>query len=177
MALAAIGGAAIAAAPPPDGGTISIETRSAQGSPGTPPAPFVEAISEALAAKGFTILQDTGHAAYAAELTLSRSEAGTGSAKVPSGGAAVMPGAIAGAGAGVIVPFGTGQSKLVALQRIQIEMRIRKRGEDAIIWQGAAVTVRAAGTPKGEDAVVASDLGQALLRSYPAQPVSVVSVP
>ena len=58
-----------------------------------------------------------------------------------------------------------------------LEIRIRKRGEDAIVWSGTALTVRAAGTPKGADAVVAADLTRALLAPYPAQSPDVVAVP
>ena len=62
----------------------------------------------------FTILEDPGHAAYVAELILSRAEVGTGSAKVSSGGAAVTPGGAYGSvGAGVIIPLPTGKSRLV----------------------------------------------------------------
>jgi hypothetical protein len=113
-----------------------------------------------------------------AELTLSRVDVGTGTAKVPTGKSAVMPGGASGSvGAGVIFPLSTGQSTLVPLQRTRLEMRIRKRGEDNVVWHGAAVTIRAAGTRKGADELVASDLSQAVLRSYPAEPEDVVGVP
>ena len=89
-----------------------------------------------------------------------------------------MPGGAGGSvGAGVIIPLPTGKSRLVPLQRVQLELRIRRRGEESIIWHGAAVTVRAAGTKKGADEVVAADLSNTLLRSYPVQPEDVVGVP
>lgn len=159
----------------PTSGTISVEPRSAATDSVALTPTFVNAADEALAAKGLTILDDPGHAAYVAELTLSRTDVGTGSAKVPRGSAAVTPGL--GVGAGVSVPLSMGETRLVPLQRIRLEMRIRKRGEDAVVWTGAAVTVRAAGTKNGADAVVAADLSQALLRSYPAQPEDVITIP
>jgi hypothetical protein len=45
------------------------------------------------------------------------------------------------------------------------------------VWDGTAVTVRAAGTRTGADAPVAAALSEAVLRSYPAQPEDVVGVP
>jgi hypothetical protein len=175
--LGAVGSSATAATPP-DGGTVSIEAKTVDGTPDMPLATFVEGASEALAAKGFTILQDSGHAAYVAELTLSRVDSGAGTAKVATSGAAMTPGILGGAvGTGVNIPLGTGKSRVVPLQRTRMELRMHKRGEGAILWQATAVTVRAGGTEAGADARVASDLSQALLRSYPIQPDGVVGVP
>jgi hypothetical protein len=178
MALAPLLGGALAAANPPEGGTISIEAKTGDGEYDPSTVAFVNAASDALAAKGFTILPDPGHAAYVAELVLSRTDVGTGSAKVRAGKAGTTRGGSYGSvGAGISVPFGTGETKLVPLQRIQMEMRIRKRGEPEVIWNGAAVTVRAAGTRKGADEVVGADLSTALLRAYPLKIEDVVGVP
>ena len=178
MALAPAWGGALAAAVPPSGGTISIEPRTADGDYDTAMPSFVSAAADALAAKGFTILEDPGHAAYIVELILSRVAVGTGTAKAAKGKSAVMPGGASGSvGAGVSIPLSTGQSTLVPLLRTRLEMRIRKRGEEGVVWDGAAVTVRAAGTRKGADELVASDLSQAVVQRYPAEPEGVVGVP
>ena len=160
-----------AASPPPHGGTIAIEPRTADGEYDPAMPAFVAAASEALTAEGFTILDDPAHAAYRAELTLGRAAVGTGLGKDP-GGASVGV-----AGTGVVVPFSTGQSNVVTLRRTRLELRIGKRGEPGALWDGAAVTVRATGTRKGADASVASDLSKALLRSYPAEPGEVIGIP
>ena len=177
MVLASIWGGSLSATTPPDGGTISIEARTADGDPDPSLPAFVNAAGEALFAKGFTILQDHGHAAYVAELTLSRVDVGIGSAKVVAGSSSVAPSVSGSVGGGITVPLSTGKSRLVALQRIRLEMRIRKRGEEGFLWDGAAVTVRAAGTKKGADDRVASDLSEAVFRSYPARPAGLVGVP
>jgi hypothetical protein len=178
IGLAGISTALPAASPPPDGGTISIEKKVVEGddSPATPM--FVDAAGEALAEKGFTILQDPGHAAYVAELTLRRVEVGTGSAKVRAGSGTTMPGGAHGSvGAGVVIPLSTGKSTLVPLHRIELDMRIVKRGEDAVIWHGSAVTVRAAAPGKDADEAAVRDLSKALLRSYPVESEGAVSIP
>lgn len=171
-----VGGQPLSAAPP-SGGTIAIEAVSAPGDRDSVTRPFVDAAGEALASKGFTILEDKGHAAYVAELILTRVDVGTGSAKASSGNSSVTPGSSAGVGVGATIPLPTGKSRLVALQRIQIEMRIRKRGEDALVWHGSAVTVREAGTREGANGLVAPALSEAMLRSYPAEVQEVVGVP
>jgi hypothetical protein len=164
-------GGSLAAAPPPNGGTIAIETKTDDGDDDPATHSFVDAASEALTAKGFTVFDDPAHAAYVAELTLSRAAVGTGMAKVP-GDASVSA-----IGTGLVVPLSTGASSLATLERTRLEIRIRKRGEDGVVWDGTAVTVRTAGTRKGTEETVASALSQALLRSYPAEPTDVVGVP
>jgi hypothetical protein len=178
LALALAWGAPLPAAPPAAPGTISIEATGADAELRASVPAFVNAMDEALTAKGFTILQEPGHAAYVAELSLSRAEVGTGTAKVPVSGSVITPGdSSSRVGAGITVPLPTGKSRLVPLQRTRLELRIRKRGEESTMWQGAAITVRGAGTKKGQDEAVASDLTQAILRAYPAEPEDVIGVP
>lgn len=177
FALAALWSGPLAAAAPPSGGTISLEPKTADGDYDPALPSFVAAATEALAARGFTIL-DTNHAAYVGELILSRVDVGTGSAKVAAGHSTATPGGVGGSvGAGITIPLSTGKSRLVAIQRTRLELRIRKRGEHAIVWDAAAVTVRPAGTRRGADELVASDLSAALLQTYPVQPTAVVGVP
>ncbi len=132
---------------------------------------FVDAASAALTAKGFTIFDDPAHAAYLAELTLSRAGVGTGLGKDPHGASVGV------VGTGVVVPLSAGASSVVTLQRTRLEIRIRKRADGSVVWDGAAVTVRGVDTRKGTDQMVASDLSAALLHSYPAEPKEVVGVP
>ncbi|WP_442681372.1 hypothetical protein ACSBM8_09480 [Sphingomonas sp. ASY06-1R] len=177
IALAALPSALSAAPAPPAGGTISIAPKTADGDYDAALSSFVEATTEALGEQGFTIL-DADHAAYSADLILSRADVGTGTAKVPRDRASGEPGGAFGSvGVGVRIPLPTGKSNIVPLQRTRLELRIRKRGTPDIVWNGAAVTVRAAGTPKGADARVAADLSNALLRSYPLQPPTDIGVP
>ena len=175
LALALPGSAS--AAEPPASGTVSIEPAAADPEVASSLPAFVTAIGDALEPKGFTVLEEPGHAAFVVELGLNRVEVGTGTAKVATTGSQVLPGASRGSGVGVVIPLPTGKSALVPLQRTRLEIRIRKRGDNEVLWQGAAVTIRAAGTPKGQDEAVASALAQALLRSYPAQPEGVIGVP
>jgi hypothetical protein len=154
-----------------EGGTISIEIPSTDGSSGTPPPASLDAVSKALTDRGFTVFEDSGHAASVVELVVSRSDVGTSMARVRGEGSPSM------AGAGLAVPLGTGDSQQVPLRRTRLEMRFHRRGNPAIVWDGAAVTVREAGSAKGSDATVAADLSRALLSAYPVQPNEVLGVP
>jgi hypothetical protein len=160
-----------AADPPPHGGTITIYPKTASGDYDPSLTTYANAAREALTDKGFTTLEDPAHTLYVAELTLDRAAIGTGFTKDRGGASASV------AGTAVVVPFSTGQSKAVTLQRTRIEIRIKTRGDGAVVWDGSAVTVRPSGTAKGNDATVAADLSRALLSGYPEQPEDTVGVP
>lgn len=171
--------AVAAAAAPPMGGTMSVEARPADeiqngSTDNIRPENFRDAAVNALSQRGFTLLEGTGHAAYSMELIIRTSQVGSGDARVaPSSPSFISGGAAKAAGSIFKLPIPSGKSRLVPLERTQLDMVVRKRGETEAVWRGAAVTVRSAGAP-GD---IASDLCGALLRAYPAQSDAVIGVP
>lgn len=171
-------GGALHAAAPPTMGTVSVEAKGGEDQLGASVmTTFGNAVGQAFEAHGFVDLGDPGHAALVVEYSVSREDVGTGRAKALAGPASVQGGTPGGVGAGIRIPFGTGNSTVVPLQRTRLEVRLHKRGDDTALWQGAAVTVRGAGTKKGTDEAVATDLSEALLRFYPNPPPEVIGVP
>ncbi|WP_454883672.1 hypothetical protein [Sphingomonas oryzagri] len=170
LALAWLGSdPSLAAAPPPHGGTTTLHP-GVDGDYDPSLHIFADAAGQALTGKGFTILEDPAHTAYVVEMTLSRADVGTGMGRGPRDPAMVV-------GTGVVVPLSTGQSAIVALRRTRMEIRIRNRADNSILWSGAAVTVRSTGARNGTDEAVAADLSRALLQIYPAQPEDTIGVP
>ncbi|EQB34111.1 hypothetical protein [Sphingobium ummariense] len=166
--------AASLAAPPPVEGTLSVEASRAGGGQDASSDQFRDAAASALSAKGFTLLDGADHAAYRMELLFSVSEVGTGSARATAGSANATSGGVAGAvGSVVKVPLPSRKTHAVALEKTQLEMRLRKRGEEEVIWRGTAVTVRPADTQGS----TAADLCNALIRAYPFQSDDVIGVP
>ncbi|WP_298398748.1 hypothetical protein [Sphingobium sp.] len=163
-----------AAATPPNGGTVSVAAQPGEGAEALPPQLFVDAASQALAGKDFTLLEGADHAAYAVELRYRQSEVGTGSGKTASEGPKVINGGLTGGvGSRLSITMPSNKSQLVALERTELDMILRKRGEQEPLWRGTAVTVRPAGDPAG----VAAALSNALLRAYPVQPEGPIGVP
>lgn len=162
---------------PPGGGTVSIERSHAETAPTPATVAVDDAVGGALGERGFTLLGDPGHSAYVVDLTLSRADAGTGSARVEKERGTVTPGGVAGVGGGVTLPLGGSKTRTVSLEKVTLELWLRKRGSDAVLWHGVAVTVRAGGTQQGQDTTVAADLGRAMLRFYPNPPPGVVTIP
>lgn len=178
LMLSLIWGNALQAATPPTAGTFSVEAKGGEEQLGASAMTvFASAVARAFEAHDFVDLGDPGHAAYAVDFAVAREDVGTGRAKGVTGGATAQGGAPNAVGVGVRIPFGTGASTVVPLQRTRLEIRLHKRGDDSILWQGAAVTVRGAGTRKGTDEAVATDLSEALLRFYPNPPPEAIGVP
>lgn len=176
--LGALAGAAVmsasapsqAAGPPPNGGTIFVTATNARDDDDTSTRMSANAASKALETKGFIRFDDPGHAAYVADVTVRRTDVGTGQEKVHAGSASIL-------GGGVSVPFSTGQSRLVPLERTEVAISIHRRGEQSVLWHGAAVTVRVAGSRDGAADTVASVLSAAALWAYPREAAEVVGVP
>jgi hypothetical protein len=129
-----------------------------------------DAALTALGMRGFTLLNDPAHAAYIAEVITTRTEVGTAVAKASTERPYMT-------GGGVNVPISGRKSVLTPLQRTMIEIRLRERGSERIIWHGAAMTVRSEGARDGGPEQVAYALSQAVLSSYPAQTSAAISVP
>ena len=155
---------------PRAGGTISVTatTRTEGADPLTTVS--TDAATTALGQRGFTILNDPAHAAYSAEVITSRTEVGTSVAKGRTGPALAT-------GAGVNIPLSRGKSVLVPMLRTEVEIRIRRRGNPAVLWHGAAMTVRSAAARDGGADQVAFALSQAALSSYPTQTKAAISIP
>jgi hypothetical protein len=155
-------------------GTISVDPMPVDPSLRASLSTFVDDVDSTLADKGFTTIKGPGHARFVAELSLTRTDVGTTTAKVSVAGSEIAPGGFSSqVGGGVTVMLPTAKVRTVPLQQTRLEIRIKKRGEDAVIWHGAALTVRAA----GQDRAISADLAKAILRTYPEQAEGVASVP
>lgn len=155
-------------------GTISVEARPVDPGLSASVPTFVEEVGRELADKGFTMIEGTGHARLVAELSLTRTQTGTTTAKVAAGGPEFLSGGSPSrVGAGINVTLPTAKVRTVPLQQTRLEIHIKKQGDDNVIWHGAAVTVRAA----GQDKAISSDLAEAIFRRYPEQSEGVMSIP
>lgn len=160
---------AAAPAPPiPATGTICVTVQTAGDDSFA--KTWADAASKALDARGFTILNDPAHAAFGAEVAAIRTEVGTSVIH----DRATRPLAT---GGGVNIPLAPPRPVLAPLQRMRIEVRIRRRGIQSIIWQGAAVTVRPIDARGVGAEDVAFALAQAALSSYPTQTTVAITVP
>ena len=170
--------ATTAPAPPALSGSISVEPIAVDPALKASVPAFVEAVGNALAQREFMLIDGAGHARLVADLTLKRTEIGTTTEKVPVSGASLIKGGnLTRVGGGVNIALPTSKSKTVPLQQTRLDVRIRKRGENTVLWHGAALTVRPANGHEGQDSAVATDLSAAIFSNYPAQSEDVASIP
>jgi hypothetical protein len=155
---------------PRSGGTIAVTSPPGSLSDDLWAQVSREAAASAFGTKGFTILNDPRHAAYIAEVTINRTEVGTW---VEKG----VAGRVVGTGAGVNFSMAGGKSVLAPMQRIEMTIRVRGRGDQAVLWQGAAVTVRSIDSRSGGVDRLVLALSQAALSSYPTQTRVTISIP
>lgn len=90
-----------ASAAPPTEGTISVAMAGAEEGDDAAADQFRTAAAQALATKGFTLLEGAGHAAYRMELSVHVSDAGTGMAKVAPTKPGLLNGMMGAVGSGV----------------------------------------------------------------------------
>ncbi|MDO6414618.1 hypothetical protein Q4F19_09520 [Sphingomonas sp. BIUV-7] len=162
----------------PVSGTISMRAMQSGNSARSLEAPFVNAVGQAFSDRGFTTLDGQGHARFTADIKVSRDQLGTTSAAASKSRSGLRSGEgtnVVGAGLSFSLP--SSKSRIVPLLRTRLEVQIRRQGDQAVLWKGAAVTVRPGSTPTGDDGAVAADLSDALLRGYPAQSDEVISIP
>lgn len=175
MAAAGAGGLALALAPavataPRGSGTIAV-TAAPEGARGDAlEQATIEAVTTSLGVGGFTILNDPAHAAQVAEVTTTRTDVGTSIAKARAAAPQVS-------GMAVTIPTSRGKDVMVPLQRTELRIRIKRRGEQQPFWQGAAVTVRSAGARNAGVEQMAVALSQAALSSYPVVTNAAISIP
>ena len=178
MAVLLLAGSAAPGAAPAAPGTISVETAAVEANLEPSLPLFVEAVGKALAAHEFTLIEGAGHAHFVANLTVTRVDVGTTTGKVPVAGPTAMAGGRpTRAGGGVNFSLPTGKIRTVPLQQTKLELSIRQRGDDAVLWRGSALTVRATDSANGQDGAVAKDLAEAIFRGYPEQSEGVASIP
>lgn len=154
----------------PRGGTIAISAQP-QTDPGDRlTASVAQMVSTTLGTKGFTLLGDPDHAAYLAEVSVERTDIGTSVATAATGRALAT-------GGGVSIPLSRGSTVLAPLQRITVQVSIRRRGDQTVLWHGAAMTVRPGRIQGGGADDLSSSLSQAALSSYPVQAPGTISIP
>jgi hypothetical protein len=158
------------AAPAPRGGTIAVMPPAAIDPGDRVTATVIREVATALGTKGFTLLGDPAHAAYIADVSVERTDIGTST--MTRGAGRALP-----TGAGVSIPLSSRGSVLVPLQRITVQVRIRRRGDQAVLWHGGAVSVRSGGMDGRGTGELSSSLSQAAMSSYPAQAMEMISIP
>lgn len=80
-----------------------------------------------------------------------------------------------GAGVGIGIPVGRSRSREIVAT--QLEVRIKRRSNGEVFWEGRASTEARADDPLAQRTVVVEKLAQALFRDFPGESGRTISVP
>ena len=162
--LSSLSAAPVSAAAPT--GTVVVTLAGAQGDGAAADQPFADAVGQALGEANFTVMPGADHSRYIAQVSVMREPRGQVAVKAPRG----KSGASLVGGPALVVPLGSGGTRMRDLTTTRLTIRLIARDERRPVWSATAVTVAidAAATP--------IKLARAAVATYPqilSQPVSV----
>ncbi|WP_158703106.1 DUF4136 domain-containing protein [Allosphingosinicella vermicomposti] len=140
---------------------------------------YAAAVERQLARLGWTVVPTVGQSEQVAMIDLeqgSRQELARRSPlSIGLGGSTGGWGSGVGVGVGVDVPVGrSGPREIVGTQ---LEVRIKRRSNGEVFWEGRANTEARADQPEAQRTVAAEKLADALFRDFPGESGRTISVP
>ena len=130
---------------------------------------FADAVGQALGEASFTLMPQTGHSRYIAEVSVAHEGKGVVATKAPTDKASA---AIGSWGPAVSVPLGSKKTQLHDLVMTSLTVRLVEVAGRRPVWTGSAVTVRPDGSPG-----TPLRLARAVVSAYPHALTAPVSVP
>ncbi|MEJ7934599.1 hypothetical protein WG907_10055 [Sphingobium sp. AN558] len=155
---------------PARSGTIAVEEL-----PGNPDISlefrtYAAAVERELQGVGFTATQPGKPSTYVARVALRRAfrPTGYGTDKPVSVGVGggVGSGGYSGLGVGIGINLSGKPKDIVTTE---LEVQIRRRGDQSTIWEGRAMTQAREGTPAAQPGIAAAKLAAALIGGYPGE--------
>ena len=138
-------------------------------------SPYVAAVARELTAAGFgtaTPGAADGIAQVLVEREVLRRENRRGPVSVGVGGSTGSYGSSIGLGVGINLGGGS-----AALLQTSMAVRIIRRSDQLVIWEGRAVQSAKAGSPAAQPAIAASKLAEALFKDFPGVSGETIRVP
>jgi hypothetical protein len=137
-------------------------------------SPYLAAVQREMARVGYTQALDQGD--VIAEVSVERREFRSDGRSPVSVGFGGSTGSYrSGVGVGVGVNLGSlGNGRGV---ETTLNVRILRRGDNLVIWEGKAVQQGAANSPSAQPGIAASKLAEALFKDFPGQNGETVTIP
>jgi hypothetical protein len=150
-------------------GQIAVEPFST----GDPTSPefrtYAAAVERELARLGWNVVDTVGQSEQVALVEIERGSYQGAPRRSPvsvgvGGGTGSYGG---GVGVGVGINLGGGKSGRV--EAVMLQVRIKRRSDGTVFWEGRAETAARADRPEGQPVVIADRLAEALFRDFPGQ--------
>lgn len=128
---------------------------------------YADAVSRQLARLGWTVVNTVGQSEQIALVDVEQgSREALRRSPVTIGVGGGTGGYGGGVGGGVTVPVGGGSNQLVGTM---LNVRIKRRSEGTVVWEGRATTEAAAGAPEAQRTVAVEKLAAALFQDFPGE--------
>ena len=136
---------------------------------------YAKAVEDQLARLGWQVVRTPAQADHVALIDVDEnlySSGGSGPVSIGVGGA--TGGWHSGVGGGVGFDLGGGSREIAATT---LNVRIKRRADDAAIWEGRATSKARADRPEGSPAALAPRLAHALFEGFPGESGRTIRVP
>ncbi|HEV2746610.1 MAG TPA: DUF4136 domain-containing protein [Allosphingosinicella sp.] len=128
---------------------------------------YADAVARQLTRLGWSVVNTAGLSEQVALVNVEQgSREALRRAPVTIGVGAGTGGWHSGVGGGVSVPVGGGRTELVGTL---LEVRIKRRSDGTVFWEGRATTEARAGSPEAQRSVAVAKLAQALFQDFPGE--------
>jgi Domain of unknown function (DUF4136) len=141
--------------------------------------PYTAAVTREMQKAGYTDLAGKNTSDLIVEVSTQVSDAGISSARSPV--SVGVGGGTGGYGSGVGVGVGLDITNLINKPKARIltelSVRIVKRSDNVVIWEGRASQQASEGTPAAQAGIAASNLAEALFKNFPGNSGESITVP
>jgi hypothetical protein len=156
-------------------GQIAVETFEGTEASDPELRTYAAAVEQELTRLGWTLVRSVGQSEQVAQLGVDQQDYRSSRPGPVTLGVGGGTGGwySSGAGAGVGVNLGGGSRNMVATM---LRVRIKRRSDGTVFWEGRASSNARADRPEGSPAVIAARLAEAVFRGFPGESGQTISV-
>jgi hypothetical protein len=139
-------------------------------------SPYLAAVSREMQRVGYAENSAAGDVIATVGFSAMEAEAARRRSPVSVGVGGSTGGYRSGVGLGVGLDLTSLLNKPKARILTELSVRITRRGDDLVIWEGKAVQESSAGTPAAQPGIAASKLAEALFKDFPGKSGETITV-
>jgi hypothetical protein len=155
-------------------GSYSVVTAEGPGSLAA--SPYLAAVSREMQRVGYAENTAAGDVIAEVNVTSNEALAARGRSPVSVGVGGSTGGYRSGVGVGVGLDITNLINKPKARILTELSVRIKRRSDNLVIWEGKAMQESSAGTPAAQPGIAASKLAEALFKDFPGKSGETISV-
>ena len=139
-------------------------------------SPYLAAVSREMQRVGYAEDSKSGDVIATVSFSVLEAELARGRSPVSVGVGGSAGGYRSGVGVGVGLDLTNLLNKPKPRILTELSVRIKRRGDDLVIWEGKAVQESSAGTPAAQPGIAASKLAEALFKEFPGKSGETITV-